>query len=140
MMGAKRASIWTSREWSARDSRIHLITLETPRGPCHAKNVAIEQATGDYLFPSTRTVSSTQWRWGFFARHLNEDPNVNSSSRTRPRSIRTRRVWATFSRSPPSTYSLCCGCPTLADSSLCDDVSWRIAWRTVRVSPTSTKE
>ena len=32
-----------------RDSRIHLITLETPRGPCHAKNVAIKKATGDYL-------------------------------------------------------------------------------------------
>ena len=36
-------------DWCARDSRIKLITLATSLGPCHAKNIAIEKATGDYL-------------------------------------------------------------------------------------------
>ena len=66
-----------AREWSARDSRIHLITLETPRGPCHAKNVAIEQATGDYLIPVDEDGVIHPMALGLFARHLNEDPNVN---------------------------------------------------------------
>jgi len=66
-----------ARDWCARDSRMHLITLETPRGPCHAKNLAIERATGDYLILVDGDGVLHPMALGLLARHLNEDPNVN---------------------------------------------------------------
>ena len=72
-----REHLELTRDWSARDSRIHLITLETPRGPCHAKNVAIKKATGDYLIIIDGEGVLHPMALGLFARHLNEDPNVN---------------------------------------------------------------
>jgi len=72
-----REHLDVARDWSVRDSRIHLITLETPRGPCHAKNVAIEKTTGDYLILVDEDGVIHPMALGLLARHLNQDPNVN---------------------------------------------------------------
>ena len=72
-----REHLDVARDWSARDSRIHLVTLETPRGPCHAKNIAIEKATGDYLILVDEDGVIHPMALGLLARHLNEDANVN---------------------------------------------------------------
>ena len=66
-----------AHHWSGRDSRIRLITLETPRGACHAKNLAYEKATGDYLILVEGEGVLHPMALGLFARYLNEDPNVN---------------------------------------------------------------
>ena len=101
MMEPSRASIWISRDWSARDSRIHLITLENPRGPCHAKNVAIEQATGDYLILVDEDGVIHPMALGLLARHLNEDPNVNLVFSNEAEIDQNSTYLANFLRKPP---------------------------------------
>ncbi len=90
-----------ARDWCARDSRIHLIMLETPRGPCHAKNLAIEQATGDYLILVDGEGVLHPMALGLFARHINEDPNINLVFSNEAEIDRNSTRLANFLRKPP---------------------------------------
>ena len=60
-----------------RDERIHLRCLESSLGPCRARNIAIEEATGDYLIVADGDGVLHPMALGVFARHINEDPNVD---------------------------------------------------------------
>ncbi len=90
-----------ARDWCARDSRIHLITLATPLGPCHAKNVAIEQATGDYLTLVDGEGVLHPMALGLLARHLNEDPNINLVFSNEAEIDRNSTRLGNFLRKPP---------------------------------------
>jgi len=90
-----------ARDWCARDSRIHLIMLETPRGPCHAKNLAIEQATGDYLILVDGDGMLHPMALGLLARHINEDPNISLVFSNEAEIDRNSTRLANFLRKPP---------------------------------------
>src|ERR1017187_6174525 len=43
-----RKHLEVAKRWMDRDKRIHLKTLRAPLGPSRARNLAIEESTGDY--------------------------------------------------------------------------------------------
>jgi GT2 family glycosyltransferase len=66
-----------AQTWADRDERIHVRDIEIPFGPSWAKNLAMEEATGDFLIVTDGDGVLHPMALGVFARHLNEDPNVN---------------------------------------------------------------
>ena len=66
-----------ARCWAERDRRISLKCLESPLGPSRAKNLAVEESTGDYLIVTDGDGVLHPMALGVFARHINDNPKVN---------------------------------------------------------------
>ncbi len=66
-----------ARRWVTRDERIHLRSLEAPLGLSRARNIAVDEATGDYLIVAEGDGVLHPMALGVLARHINDGPNVD---------------------------------------------------------------
>ncbi len=64
-------------EWASKDRRILLKNQESPVGPSRAKNLAVEQATGDYLAVIDGDGMLHPMALGILARHINANSRAN---------------------------------------------------------------
>ncbi len=72
-----REHLEIARRWLIRDERICLRVVEKPQGPAVARNLALHDATGDFLIVADGDGLLHPMALGVLARHLNEDPRVN---------------------------------------------------------------
>ena len=72
-----REHLQIARDWASKDPRILVNVLESPVGPSRAKNLAIEQATGDYLVVIDGDGILHPMALGILARHINDNSRVN---------------------------------------------------------------
>jgi GT2 family glycosyltransferase len=66
-----------ARSWAGRDARIRVRNAPFPPGSSRAKNVAIEESTGDFVIVADGNGVLHPMALGVFARHFNANPSLN---------------------------------------------------------------
>ncbi len=87
--------------WTDRDRRISLKCLECPLGASRARNLAVEESTGDYLVVTDQDGVLNPMALGVFVRHINDNPNVNLVFSNEAEIDRTSARLANFLLKPP---------------------------------------
>ena len=72
-----REHLAVARLWANRDTRIKLRSLAVPLGPSRARNLAMTEASGDYVIVTDGDGVLHPMALGVFVRHINEDSKVN---------------------------------------------------------------